>query len=166
MKLSVTTQQHNSQVQAQLLCCLFCLLPSNAAQGQACILVHKLWNRHKRYTAHRFKLRVSKYRCATEADRNAKVPLRSCSRWLLAIITQTSSHFQDLLAIHLGIDFQYIIQVIAQGTVLNSLQSKQQTHITSSCLQGLSLLAANLLLTAERAVDVCHQCRNESCCLV
>ena len=81
MKLSVTTQQHNSQVQAQVLCCLFCLLLSIAAQGQACILVHKLWNRHKRYTAHRFKLRVSKYRCATEADRNAKVPLiSSCTR--------------------------------------------------------------------------------------
>ncbi len=139
---------------------------SNAAQSQACILLHKLWNRHHRYSAHRFELCDSKYRCATEADRNAKVPLRSCGRWLLAIITQKSPHFQNLLAIHLGVDFQYIIQFIAQGIVLNSLKSKQQSHITSNCLQGLSLLAANLLLTAERAVDMCHQCNNGSCCLV
>ena len=141
-------------------------LLSNAAQGPAHILVHQLWDCHKRYTAHRFKLSVSKYRCATESNRNAKVPLRSCSRCLMAENTQKSPHFQDLLAIHLGIVFQYIIQVIAQGIVLDSLKSKQQSHITSNCLQDLSLLAADLMLTAEGAVDMPHQCKNGSCRLV
>ena len=162
MKLSVTTQQHNSQVQAQVLCCLFCLLLSIAAQGQACILVHKLWNCHKRYTAHRFKLRVSKYGSRQKCKSAIKVLRQMAAGDNHAKIASLPgsacySSWHRFPVHHSGHRSRHCLE---QPPV-----QAADPHYRS-CLQGLSLLAANLLLTAERAVDVCHQCRNESCCLV